>query len=222
MTPRVRSVNLGTPVRQRVPKSAPTGIAKTPRAEIVVRDPGPKRVADGAAVSGVEGDFVGDGRHHGGSNQAVYAVAREELDWWAGELDRELPDGMFGENLTTTGLDVDAAQVGDRWRVGTAVLEVRGPRIPCSTFAARMAEPRWVKRVAERGRLGAYLRVVEPGTIRPGDAVAVEASDSGVDVPTTLRAFMGDLAAAREVLAAEVYAGRDLEELNAVVRRAGR
>ena len=108
-------------------------------------------------------------RHHGGDYQAVYAFAREELDWWAAQLGRELPDGMFGENLTTSGLDVDGALIGERWAVGDeVVLEVCGPRIPCATFAARMGERGWVKRFTDVGRTGAYLSVVTGGTVRPG------------------------------------------------------
>ena len=128
-----------------------------------MRDPGPKR---GGLGSGVVGDDVVSRKHHGGSRQAVYAVAREELDWWGATLGRELVDGMFGENLTTQGLDVDAAVVGERWRVGSALLEVTGPRIPCATFRAWMGEPGWVRRFTERGRTGAYLAVVERG---PGE-----------------------------------------------------
>lgn len=173
---------------QRVPRSRPTGIGKQPVEAISVSDPGPRRVVAGAGVSGVAGDHVGDGRHHGGSDQAVYAFAREELDAWERELGRELPVGMFGENLTTVGIDVDAAEVGDRWQVGTAVLEVRGPRVPCGTFAARLGERGWVGRFAAHGRSGAYLRVVQPGEIRPGDPIAVTPSGSGTDLPTLLRA----------------------------------
>ena len=114
-----------------------SGIHKRPLDRIEVRDPGPKR---GGLGSGVVGDAIGSRKHHGGETQAVYAFAREELDWWGGELDRELAHGMFGENLTTVGLDVDAAEIGEQWRVGTALLEVCGPRVPCATFAAHMGE----------------------------------------------------------------------------------
>lgn len=198
--PRVLSVNVGRPMVQRVPKGRSTGIGKRPVDVITVADPGPKRVEDGAGVSGVAGDHIGDGRHHGGSDQAVYAFAREELDAWARELGRELPSGIFGENLTTSGIDVDASEIGDVWYVGTAVLEVRGPRVPCATFAERMGERGWVKRFAAHGRSGAYLQVVRPGEIRPGDTIAVEPSGSGLGVPTVLRAFLGDPGAARTAI----------------------
>lgn len=216
----VLSTNLGGPARQRVPKDQPTGIGKHPVEQITVADPGPKRQGpDGEGFSGVEGDFIGSGKHHGGSEQAVYAVAREELDRWGAELGRDLPHGMFGENLTTEGLDVDAAEIGDVWHVGGAVLQVSGPRVPCATFAARMEEKGWVRRFAAHGRPGAYLRVLQPGTIRPGDPVTVEASGSGIDVPLTLRAFMGDPAAARTVLAADLFEGKDRDDLERAAAR---
>ncbi|PUA79833.1 MOSC domain-containing protein [Nocardioides currus] len=196
----VLSVNVGSP-SPRSAKPTPTGIIKVPVPQIEVADPGPKRrAADGSGVSGVAGDFIGSGRHHGGADQAVYAVAREELDHWGRELDRDLPDGMFGENITTTGLDVDASTYGDVWTVGSAVLRVSAPRVPCANFAARMGERGWVRRFAARGRAGTYLAVVEPGVIRPGDAIAVARSGSGLLVPSLLAAWMGDLDEMRSAL----------------------
>ncbi|MEO7070350.1 MAG: MOSC domain-containing protein [Nostocoides sp.] len=197
----VRSVNVGAAAPIRGGKGIPTGIVKQPVDLLVVRDPGPKH---GGLGTGVVGDFIGDVEHHGGSEQAVYAVAREELDWWGGELGRELPDGMFGENLTTEGIDVDAALLGERWAIGEqVVLDVSGPRIPCRTFAARMGEPHWLKRFAARARSGVYLSVVTPGTIRRSDGIRViSRPDHDIDVPTSFRAFMGDRAAAARVLAA--------------------
>lgn len=197
---RVLSVNVGSP-GPRSGKKTPTGIGKVPVDLIEVADPGPKRRGpDGEGFSGVAGDFVGSGRHHGGTDQAVYAFAREELDHWERELGRDLPAGMFGENLTTTGVDVDASEYGDVWTVGDAVLRVSAPRVPCATFAQRMGERAWVRRFAERARGGTYLAVVRPGTIRPGDPIAVERSGSGLAIPTLLVAWMGDLDAAAEAL----------------------
>lgn len=217
--PHVLSVNIGRPTLQRIPKGRATGIGKQPVDVIRVSDPGPKRVVDGAGVSGVAGDHVGDGRHHGGSDQAVYAFAREELDAWERELARELPDGMFGENLTTLGMDVDAAEVGDRWRVGAAELEVRGPRVPCATFAERMGERGWVKRFAAHGRSGAYLQVIGPGEVRPGDTITVTPSGSGLTVPTYLRAWFGDREAARAALDSGALTGQRRAELERVTAR---
>ena len=218
MAAHVRSVNIGgrrTGIRRRGGESA---IDKQPVPSVEVRDPGPKR---GGLGSGVVGDDVASRKHHGGSGQAVYAVAREELDWWGAELDRVLRDGMFGENLTTVGVDVDGAVVGERWRVGSAVLEVTGPRIPCATFAAWMAEPRWVRRFTERGRTGAYLAVVEPGVVTAGDRVeVVDRPAHGITVPEVFRAFTGDVVLGRRVLEAQVLAEVEHADLaRAVARR---
>lgn len=212
MTAVVLSLNVGSAAPSTAKSVGVTGIAKQPVASVQVRAPGPKH---GGLGSGVVGDFLGDTRHHGGDSQAVYAFAREELDWWCRELGRELPSGMFGENLTTQGLDVDAALVGERWAVGDdVVLEVCGPRIPCVTFAARMGEPAWVKRFSDVGRTGAYLSVVRPGTVRSGDPVTVVSRPAhDIIVPTTFRAFMGDLDAAHRVLAANCLVENEAAEL---------
>ena len=212
------SLNAGRPEPSTAKNVDRTGIAKRPVPEAHLRAPGPKH---GGLGSGVEGDFVGDARHHGGDYQAVYAFAREELDRWAGELDRELPDGMFGENLTTSGLDVDGALIGERWAVGAdVVLEVCGPRIPCATFAAHMGVRGWVKRFSEVGRTGAYLSVVTPGTVRPGDAIEVVSRPRhGITVPLTFRAFLGDLDAAERVLAAGCLVDVEAAELREKLAR---
>jgi MOSC domain-containing protein YiiM len=125
---------------------------------------------------GVTGDTQCDVANHGGVDQAVYAYADEDAAWWAGQLAREIPAGLLGENLRTSGIDVTGAEIGERWRVGAGglMLEVTSPRIPCSTFQLRMGEPHWVKRFTEGGRPGAYLRVVVPGTVEAGDPVTVE------------------------------------------------
>ena len=108
-----------------------------------VRDPGPKTTGRG---SGLVGDFVGDTKHHGGSDQAAYAFSREDLDDWENRLDRQLPNGFFGENLTIRELDVNSARIGERWRVGDSVeLIVTCPRIPCSNFRGWVGERQWLR-----------------------------------------------------------------------------
>jgi MOSC domain-containing protein YiiM len=131
--------------------------------------------APGAAGVGLAGDQIYDRDHHGGPDQAIYAYAAEDQAWWAAELNRELVGGAFGENLTTEGLDVTGAVIGERWRVGQdgLVLEVTSPRIPCRTFQGWMDEPHWVKRFTAHGAPGAYLRVVTPGTVGAGDLIEV-------------------------------------------------
>ncbi len=193
----VRSTNVGAE-RPNGAKDTPTGINKKSMPWIRLRPPGPKH---GGVGSGVEGDFIGDRRHHGGTYQAVYAVAREELDHWERQLDRELRDGMFGENLTTEGIAVDEALIGERWQVGETVLQVCGPRIPCGTFRQHMDVRGWLKLFVAHGRSGAYLSIEQPGTIRPGDPITVlERPDHDVDVPTVFRAFYGDTEALRRVV----------------------
>jgi MOSC domain-containing protein YiiM len=122
---------------------------------------------------GVDADVQTDTVHHGGPDQAVYAYASEDAAWWATELDRTIEPGRFGENLTTSEVDVTGAVVGERWRIGTAVLQVRSPRIPCTTFQAFWGVPRLVKRFTAHGAPGAYLAVLTEGDIGAGDAIEV-------------------------------------------------
>lgn len=204
----VRSVNVGRPRPLPGRPDHVSGIDKRPLdGPIQLRDPGDKRTGLG---SGVVGDHVHERRHHGGTDQAVYAVAREELDHWGEVLGRELRDGMFGENLTTAGFDVDAALVGEVWRIGDVVrLQVTGPRIPCETFAAQMGEQRWVRRFTERGRTGAYLRVLAPGEVRAGDSVVVaDRPDHDVTVPVMFRALTTE----RQLMPMLADVGDDLGE----------
>lgn len=113
-------------------------------------------------------------RIHGGRDKAVYAYATEDADWWAGELERDLPPGLFGENLRTSGIDVTGALIGERWRIGEVVLEVRLPRTPCENLSLRMRIERFHLRFNASGRVGAMLSVVAPGVIEAGDEIVVE------------------------------------------------
>jgi MOSC domain-containing protein YiiM len=122
---------------------------------------------------GVAGDEIADLKHHGGLDQAVYAFAREDYAHWEAELGRPLAAGAFGENLTTAGLDVQGARIGERWQVGGCLLEVTDVRIPCAVFAGFVDEPHWVRRFTEHGVPGAYLRVIEPGEVAAGDEITV-------------------------------------------------
>lgn len=122
---------------------------------------------------GLEGDVQVNRKHHGGEGQAVYAYAREDADWWQRELDRDLPAGSFGENLRTAGIDLTGALLGERWRAGTALFEVTCPRIPCANFAAFWGVPDLVKRFTAHGATGAYLRVLETGSVGAGDDVEI-------------------------------------------------
>ena len=142
---------------------------------------------------GVEGDVQYDKRYHGGPDQAVYAYAAEGAQWWAGEIGRDVPPGQLGENLTTQGVDVTGAVVGELWRVGSTLLQPILPRIPCRKFAAYWAVPRLVKRFTERGDCGAYLRVLEEGDLAAGDAVeVVDRPAHGITIGDLFRAQAGD------------------------------
>jgi MOSC domain-containing protein YiiM len=150
---------------------------------------------------GIGADEQADHEHHGGADQAAYAYAREDLDWWQGVLGRQLRAGVFGENLTLSGHDVNGALIGERWRVGSALLEVTAPRVPCGVFRNWMNEKGWVKRFTEAGRVGAYLRVVEEGEVAAGDPVVIEhRPGDGVTVTESFRAYHGDRDLMRRLL----------------------
>ena len=200
------SVNVGSLRPNPDPRRRPTGILKTPQhGPIEVRAPGGRRSGLG---SGLVGDHIGDPQHHGGDGQAVYAVAREELDDWGMRLDRLLPNGAFGENLTTSRLEVSDALIGERWRIGPdVVLQVTGPRLPCRTFRAHIGEKGWLKTFTREARSGAYLSVVSPGSIRAGDEVTVvHRPDHGVTARLAFRALTLEPA----LLPSLLHAGDDL------------
>ena len=127
------------------------------------------------ALRGVNlaGDDQADRAVHGGPDKAVYAYAREDYDFWRDEAAMDTPGGLFGENLTTHGLDLSVALVGERWSVGTTLLEVAQPRLPCYKLGIRVGDERFLRRFLQARRLGAYLRVVREGDVGAGDAVTV-------------------------------------------------
>ena len=215
-TGRVLSVNVGRRTQHAYASAEATAIDKRATASVEVRDPGPKR---GGLGSGVVGDEIGDPRHHGGRLQAVYAYPREDQLWCADRIGRPIVAGEFGENLTLEGVDATHALVGEVWRIGTAVLRVEVPRIPCRTFAGHMDQRGWVKRFTEAGRTGAYLSVTTPGRITTGDAVAVQRPDHDVDLLTLFRAFTGDLDATRRVVEADVVDAEVQADLVETLRR---
>ena len=127
------------------------------------------------ALRGVnfDGDDQADRAVHGGPDKAVYAYAREDIDWWEDELQHMLGTAPFGENLTVRGLPVSEAVIGERWTLGTALLQVAQPRLPCFKLGLRMADPQFPKRFAQANRPGAYLRILRPGEIAAGDDIEV-------------------------------------------------
>jgi len=204
---RLDSVNLGHPRPNPHKDTGWTGIGKPPTdGPVEVRAPGPRMTGLG---SGLVGDFIGDGKHHGGDEQAVYAFQREDLDEWERRLGRELPNGFFGENLTTVGLEVNEARLGERWRVGReVVLQVTSPRIPCSTFRGWMGQKGWAKIFTAAGRPGAYLSVIAAGTITAGDSIeVVHRPDHDVTIAMAFRATTTE----RALLPRLLEAGDDLD-----------
>lgn len=161
---RLLSVNVGREQAiNGAKKPGKTGIYKRPVATSV-------RVAS----LGLEGDHIGDTENHGGVDQAVYVFGAPDYAWWSDMLGRELPPGAFGENLTISDLESAEARIGDRMRVGSVVLEVTAPRIPCATLAARMEDPLFVRRFRQAERPGIYCRVIREGEVRAGDSVTLQ------------------------------------------------
>ena len=124
---------------------------------------------------GLERDAIVSKKHHGGPDQAVYVYGEPDYTWWSTELGRELPPGTFGENLTIRGLESARCNIGDLLHLGEVTLQVTAPRIPCSTFGARMNDPHWVKKFRKAERPGLYCRVLQEGLIKTGDLVLFEA-----------------------------------------------
>ncbi|WP_204055365.1 MOSC domain-containing protein [Microbispora corallina] len=164
-----------------------------------------KRPVEGRVAvreNGLAGDERADVANHGHPDQAVYAYAREDYDWWEPQMGRSLRDGQFGENLTTAGADLTNTLLGEKWRVGTALLEVTAPRVPCVVFRNWLDERGWVKRFTEAGRTGAYFRVVEQGDLGAGDGVEVlERPSASVTIGEAFRAYHGDRDLMRRLLA---------------------
>lgn len=187
MTATLLSVNVGLPRAAAWAGIGRTSIDKQPVT-------GPVHVGR----LGPDGDQVSDTVNHGGVDQAVYAFAREDLDFWAAELGQEIRDGQFGENLTTLGIDVNEAEVGERWRIGSVLLEVASIRTPCNDFKNWMGRggydpTAWVRRFAAEGRPGPYLRVITEGIIEADDEITVvHQPGHGVSVSTMFRALLTD------------------------------
>ena len=151
----------------------------------------------------LEGDRQADPTVHGGYDKAIYAYAREDAEWWERQIGRELVAGNFGENLTTEGIDLTQARVGDRWEVGTVLLEVSEPRQPCFKLGLRMGDPLFPKRFSAALRPGAYLRILRAGELGAGDEIAiVERPDHNVTMQLVARAKLHDHGLAGQILAA--------------------
>jgi MOSC domain-containing protein YiiM len=165
---------------ERLPgKSYKTGINKHPLNAAVFVD-----------AEGLVGDAICNRKHHGGVDQAVYVEGSVTLDWWAGELGRPIEPGTFGENIVIEGLDNRTVSVGDRFIAGDLVLEVTSARIPCATFAAKMDDPKFVKRYTRAGRPGIYCRVLHPAPVSAGLPVEyVPYEGEKVTMPEMMQTF---------------------------------
>ncbi|MBI5351142.1 MAG: MOSC domain-containing protein [Chloroflexi bacterium] len=158
------SINIGQErTLQNGNKVETTGIYKIPTSESVEIN-----------SLGISNDFIASKKHHGGPDQAVYVYGGADYDWWSQELKREITPGMFGDNLTISELECAQFNIGDRLYIGGIILEVTAPRIPCSTFAARMGDPLFVKKFKEAERPGLYCRVIQEGSVKAGDDVRIE------------------------------------------------
>ena len=190
---RLVSVNVGRPRQISTRRGQPMHSA-------IFKEPVEGRVR----VEGVNlaGDDQADRTVHGGPEKAVYAYAREDIDWWE-NIHGDLPNGCFGENLTTQGIDVSGAIIGERWRVGTVLLEICQPRLPCSKLGIRFNDLRMVKAFARASRPGGYLRIVEEGELGTGDEIEIVARpDHGITVAMCSDAALKDPALVPKVLTA--------------------
>ncbi len=161
---KLANVNIGQErTQQNGNKLEKTGIYKLPTPE-------PVHISS----LGIKEDFIASKKHHGGPDQAMYVYGTTDYDWWSTELGRDLYPGTFGENLDITELESSQFNIGDRLLIGSVILEITAPRIPCGTLAARMEDPQFVKRFRHAERPGFYCRVLQEGTVEMGNDVKIE------------------------------------------------
>jgi len=160
---KVLSVNVG-PVRE-------FEYGGRPARSAIWKSPVSGRVA--ARGVNLAGDDQADRQAHGGPDKALYAYAVEDARWWQQSIGRPVSYGEFGENLTTEGIEVNDALVGERWQIGTAVLEVSEPRVPCWRLGVRMNDKTFPRRFTEALRPGPYLRIIVEGEVGAGDDIRV-------------------------------------------------
>ena len=193
------SVNIG--------EERPLKNGKRTGTSAIFKEPTTEPVAIGAL--GLAGDVIIDTENHGGVDQAVYVFGRPDYDWWEGHIGRTLPNGIFGENLTVSGLESATFTIGDRLQVGAVLLEVTAPRIPCASLAARLEDPQFVKKFRFAERPGLYCRVLETGTVTVGDPVSyLPLQGEGISILESFRFFYEhddmDEAVIRRYLAAPI------------------
>ena len=161
---KLANINIGQErTQQNGNKLETTGIYKLPTPE-------PVHISS----LGIKEDFIASKKHHGGPDQAIYVYGTRDYDWWSTELGRDLYPGTFGENLDITELESSQFNIGDRLLIGSVILEITAPRIPCGTLAARMEDPQFVKRFRHAERPGFYCRVLQEGTVEMGNDIKIE------------------------------------------------
>jgi MOSC domain-containing protein YiiM len=184
VTPRIVSVNVG------LPREATWGGETFTTA--IVKEP----VSGTRRIEGVNltGDDQADRTVHGGPTKAVYAYSIEDYEWWSQQLEQNLTPGTFGENLTLKDIDASSLNIGERWRAGTALLEVSEPRIPCFKLAWRMQSPTFPKRFGKAMRFGTYFRIIEEGEVEAGSAFTLERAAEQPTLPSrdVARIYMFD------------------------------
>ena len=182
---KVLAVNVGMPCTVRHEgRSMTTGIFKSPVAGAV-----------SVGSEGLDGDGQADLKVHGGPDMAVYAYPHEHYAYWSTALKMDdMPNGQFGENLTTEGLLEDEVMIGDRLRIGTAMLEVSQPRWPCSKLAMRLdQEKTFANHFREVGRFGFYLRVLNEGELSVGDSIElIDRDPTAVSIATFIETYVHD------------------------------
>lgn len=210
---RVRSLNVGLPKVIGTQRGAPVMSA-------IHKEP----VGGRLPVRGVNiaGDDQADRSVHGGPDKAIYAYAAEDTAWWSELLATPLADGMFGENFTTEGIDCTNAVIGERWRVGSLLLEVSQPRLPCFKLGLHFGDPRMLKAFTQASRPGAYLRIIEEGDVGGGDQIEiVDRPDHGVTTQVVSDAILKDITLGRLALRAPELAPSLADWLEPRVARLG-
>lgn len=189
------SINVGTPREfEYKGRTAISAIWKSP-------------VSGRIAAKGVnlEGDDQADREAHGGFDKAIYTYAMEDLQWWEQQIEQNIEHGQFGENFTTLGVDVNGALVGERWEIGSTILEVSEPRIPCWRFGVRMNDKTFPKKFTQALRPGSYLRIIKEGDVGIGDEIkVVEKPNHSLSIQDVFRIYTKDRHEATRILDTEL------------------
>ncbi|MAI41469.1 MAG: MOSC domain-containing protein [Candidatus Azotimanducaceae bacterium] len=177
----VASVNLGKrELIQRLGQGKlSTGINKRPISDRII-----------VGALGLVGDAIINTKHHGGPDQAIYLYREEDYRYWSNKLDRDLPPGAFGENITVSGLPAPYLDIGDKLVFDDLMLEVTAPRIPCSTLAAKMNDKFFPKKFIKAELPGIYCRVLQTGSISKNDKFYI---DGYIGDQINTNEFFGDL-----------------------------